>query len=131
MSVRVEGLKELRRDLRKLAEDETWKPALREAGRRAAGVAVDEAKSIASGTRAGHEAIETIRALAGQTKAQIAGGTARVVWFAGWNFGSSRYKQFPPKAKPDYFLFESVERKREEIVRVYADAIDQLVGQYF
>lgn len=131
MSVRVEGLKELRRDLRRLHSDGEWKPGLRGAGLRAANVGVTEARRIASGTRAGHEAINTIRALAGQSRAQIAGGSARVVWFTGWNFGSSRYKQFPGRTEPDYFLFTAVERKQPEIVRVYTSAIDEVVGRFF
>src|ERR1044071_6153669 len=81
--VRVEGMRELRRSLKKMSEDDTYKTELRGAHKRVASIVSDAAQANARrgattkmGKHAtmGHVAIASIRPLAGQARATIAGG---------------------------------------------------------
>lgn len=130
--IKLVGFKELRKDLKALDEEGSYKPRLKAAGKNAAGVVVDEAKSLAvAKTRMGSRALGTIRALAGQTRAQVAIGSAAVPWAVGFNFGSSgRYKQFMPKHHPDAALYSAIEKKRAEVVKVYTSEIGDLLKDY-
>lgn len=140
--VRVEGLKELRKELRALEGDDAWKGELREAGKAAAEVVAAEARRTAASGRStlsganatmGSRAVATIRALAGQTRATVAGGKASVPHFGGWEFGSTgRFRQFPAKArKGSHNIYPAIEAKQREIVRVYGDRIDVLMKKHF
>ena len=139
--VRVVGLRELRRDLRRLEDDSAWRPALRNAGYGAATIVATEAKQTAtrgattiSGKRAsmGAAAIATIRPLAGQTRAQVAGGKASLAYFGGWEFGSNgRYPQFPRARKSGYNIYPAIVRKRDEVIRFYVKALDDVTRAAF
>ena len=139
--IEVTGLKELRKELRALESDGTWKAELRAAGKAAAEVVATEARRTASqgqvtlaGTPAsmGGAAVASIRALAGQTRATVAGGKASIPYFGGWEFGSGgAYRQFPRKAGSSHNLYPAIERKRGEVVRVYGDEIDRLTKRHF
>ena len=139
--IRVEGLKELQKELRTLESDGTWKPELRAAGKGAAEIVATEAKRSAqagkptlAGTPAsmGSRAVASIRALAGQTSATVAGGGAAVPWFAGWEFGSGgAYRQFPAKAGSSHNIYPAIDRKAGEVIEFYGDAIDRLTRKHF
>lgn len=139
--VRVEGLRELRKELRALEGDGSWKAELREAGKAAAEVVASEARRTAAqgmttlaGTPAtmGGRAVASIRALAGQTRATVAGGKTSIPYYAGWEFGSAgHFRQFPPKAGSSHNLYPAIERKRGEVIRVYGDHIDALTRKHF
>ncbi len=134
LRVDVHGLKELRRELRALESDGTWKAELRSAGQKAADVVASEARRSAlsaSSPRMGSVAAGTIRALAGQTRATVAGGRASVPWYAGHEFGSSRFKQFPGKRTGGYHLYPAIEKKRDEVIEVYGREIDNLTRKHF
>lgn len=139
--VRVEGLKELRKACRTLAQDDAWKGDLRTAGKAAAEVVAAESRRTASSglstlsgkaASMGGAAVATIRALAGQTRATVAGGKASVPYFGGWEFGSSgAYRQFPAKAKTSHNIYPAIEKKSSEIVQIYGDHIDVLTKKHF
>lgn len=127
VEIQAVGIKELRRGLKTLGDGA--KPAgkeLRAAYKGASELVANTGRSKASGMGAGHVAAGSIKARATQTSATVIAG-AGVPWFAGWNFGSFRYKQFPPKTKPDYFLYSTVQDKGHEIVEQFSDAIDRLI----
>lgn len=138
--VNVEGLRELRKRLAQLEGDASWKPALRDAGKAAAEVVAAEARVSAArgavtlaGTPAsmGARALGTIRALAAQTRATVAGGSAGVPWFGGWEFGSSgAYPQFPPKVKGGRNLYPALARTRDEVIAVYTRELDQVIERF-
>lgn len=132
--IRVEGLRELRTELRRLEDDNTWKTELREAGLGAATIVANEASRTAAATsnpRMGSAAVATIRALAGQARATIAGGTASIRWFVGHEFGSIRYRQFPRKRAGGYHLYPAIGRKHDEVIEFYGKAIDRLTRRSF
>lgn len=140
--VRVEGLKELRKELRSLEGDDAWKGELREAGKAAAEVVAAEARRTAAGGRStlagsnatmGSRAVASIRALAGQTRATVAGGKGTIPYFGGWEFGSTgRYRQFPAKARNgSHHIYPAIDSKQDEIVRLYSGRIDILMKKHF
>lgn len=137
--VKVEGLKELRKALRTMSKDDTYKQDLRGAGLSAAKIAETEARANArrgsvtkSGKHAtmGSVAIASIKAGAGQARATLTGGRASLPYFVPWNFGG-RAKQFPRAAEPDHAMWKAVSEKQPEIVKVYTDGIERLTGKHF
>lgn len=140
-AIRVKGLKETRKALRTLSQDGTWKPELRQVNKAAAEIVVTEARkragrggtNLAGGpARLGGRGVASIRALASQTKATVAGGGASVPWYGGSDFGSGgRYRQFPAKKEKGRFIYPAIEDKMDEVLRVYTAGLDRLTGKYF
>ena len=136
---RIEGLKELRKELKALGPQ--WPKELQKTNKAAAAKVVPEAKrraaqshpNLAGGVaRVGSRGVSSIRALASQTRAQIAGGGAKVPWFGGNEFGSSgRYRQFPAKNKEGYILWPAAKAKEPEIEEIYLEMIDALTKAAF
>lgn len=139
--LKVVGLKELRADLRKIESDGTWKPELRSAALAAANVVADEAKrrggqsftNLAGGRAAlGSKGIGSIRALASQTRGQVAGGGAGVPWYGGSDFGShGAYRQFPGAKSEGRFIYPALEDKQQEVLDTYRDALDGVIRKHF
>lgn len=73
----------------------------------------------------------SIRALATQTRAQVAIGSARAPYLPGQNFGSNRVRQFAPKARPDRFLFATVEKRKPEIEKDHREMVDDLMREAY
>ena len=130
--VRVEGLKELRRELRALDGD--WNKQLQKVNKAIA-------EQVAEGTRAdfrglggsGPKAASTVKALAQQTRAQVKfGGKGNSVAerVAGGNaFGSNRYKQFPSPGV--YALYPTLARMKGDIEDRYLSMLDELMKRAF
>lgn len=74
---------------------------------------------------------KSIRALATQTRAQVAIGSAKAPYGPGQNFGSDRIKQFAPKARPDRFLYATIEAERDEIEEMHGEAVDEVMREAF
>jgi hypothetical protein len=137
--VDIQGLKELRSALRKV--DAQFPKELRLANKAAADIVVPEAKrragqsrpNLAGGVaRAGSRGAGSIRALAQQTSAQIAGGSAGVPWFAGNDRGSGgAYRQFPSASAEGYILYPAAKAKRNEVVEVYNKMLGELTHEAF
>lgn len=141
-SVKVTGLRELRRELRRLEPASEWQPALKAAGRAAGQIVADDATSSAaagattiSGKHAsmGSAALATIRVLAQQARVFIAGGRASLAYYGGWEFGSSgRHRQFPPKRGADgYNIYPAIAKNRDEIIQTYVKGIGPLLERAF
>ncbi len=131
--VNVVGLRELRNELK--AIDGKAQKGLQKANKRAAAeVIVPAARHLAEGRhnpRWGSEAIGTIRALASQTRAQVALGSAKVRWAAGHEFGSIKYKQFPPSIgyrAGGYALYAAIDQEQDKLIDVYADLLEELAA---
>lgn len=132
--VEVTGLKELRRELRKLEGDGAWKKDLRDAGLKAATIVATDAKASAmraSNPRMGTRAANTIRPLASQTSGTVAAGSKAVPWTLGHIWGSNQFRQFPKRIKGGYHLYPAIEKNADKIVEIYADAIDDLTKKAF
>lgn len=133
--IRIEGLKELRRDFKR-AGDSLPKEIAAINKRLVNQVFVPAARSKAAGRtnpRAGHDVINSIRALGSQTRAQIAGGSKRVAWFAGMEFGSVRYRQFAPRSprkgrgNAGYFLYPAVYENMPKAISTYQQMLETLL----
>jgi hypothetical protein len=138
-AVRVTGLKELRRALRGLEDPGEWQTELKAAGRAAGEIVAGAARQKASAggtTRSGKhawmgsEALATIRVLPQQTRVFVAGGSGRIVWYAGWE-GFARAKQFPPAASDGLVIYPAAREHIEEVVQVYSRGIDPLLKRAF
>ena len=135
--IRVEGLADLQRELR--AANTKFPRELRVANKEAADI-------IAAGTRhafaglggSAPKVVPTVKALAQQRSAsvKIGGGASvggRVAM--GNEFGSVRFKQFPPWSGSGggagYALFPTIRDRRDELVDVYAGALDRIARRAF
>lgn len=143
--VKVEGLRELSRELKAL--DPALPKELQKALKRVAtDVVVPGARATAAGQtnpRWGHAAINTLRALATQQRAQVAVGSQKVPWAAGHNFGSlQQVKGNSRKGQPgntkmfprtkghrngDYALYDTIEKRQSQILDTVTEEIDGLL----
>lgn len=137
--VDVQGLREFRRELKKL--DGRFPKELRAINKRAADMIVPPARrnagasrpNQAGGTaRGGSKLVGTVRALASQSRAHVAMGGARVPWARGTEWGSSgRYRQFPARSSDGYVLYPAVKEMLPAIRAAYGDMVDQLLREAF
>lgn len=130
LRIDVHGLKDLQRELR--AVDRDWPKELRKANKSAADlVAEGTRQSFASRGGVAPKVAASVKSLAQQRNASVRIGGDRFPYAMGSNFGSVRYKQFPPPVKPDYSLYRTIEDKRSEVVESYGQAIDDLTSRAF
>lgn len=127
--IQLDGMKELRKSLKGFETDTAWRPALRNAYSAIATMVEQSAVAASAVSRMGSVARGTIKGKGTVTGATLKGGSAGVPWFAGYNFGSNgRYRQFPVKRSPDYFLYATIERERARIQEETLDAIDRALS---
>ena len=147
IGIRVDGLKEFRRELRKLADDGTWTRELRQVNYEVAQTALREVQRLAQtqpriiGKRRrperGHwsDYVGNYRVVASQTSAGVRLGTTtrRGGWYLGSNFGSISplKRQFPPQGNPDHALYKGIEQALPRTVERYGDALDKLARRAF
>lgn len=137
--IQITGLKELRRELK--SADAKFPREIGALNKRLVNqLFVPAARSKAAGRsnpRAGHDVINSIRGLGSQTRATIAGGSKRVAWFAGHEFGSRRFRQFaarsPRKGRGNagYFLYPSVYENMPKALTAYGQMLDTLLRSSF
>ena len=126
----VVGLRDFQRELRAL--DTAWPRELRKANK-------DAAEVVATATRASFtsrpgvapKVAPSVKAQARQRNASVTIGGARYPFAFGSNFGSKRFKQFPPPAKPDHSLYRSIEAEGEDVVDAYEAALNRLAAKAF
>lgn len=103
---------------------------------------VDRAQGTAGGVgRQAAKAAASLRASNTVGAAQVRGGSARLPWFAGAEFGAKRYKQFQEwrgnqsanvfEGGAGYFLFPSIRANREEILTKFRDGALEAVRPAF
>lgn len=143
-SIRVEGLRELRRDA-KAAGDALPKEMAKINKRFVNERFVPGARRNAAARtnpRAGHKVVNSIRGLGSATRAQIAGGSNAVPWFAGHNYGSNQLRrtakgghttQFPARAprrgrgNVGYILEQAIDEAMPAAVDAYGEMIEALM----
>lgn len=143
--VKIEGLKELRRELRKI--DPALNKEIGNINRRVVNTyVVPAARRLAqqrTNPRAGRRVIDSIRGIASQTRAQIVGGGARAPEFFGHNYGSMQRRmtgvpkghttQFPVRAPrrgrgTEGYIFEpAVRQSLPQIMDAYEQMLDGLI----
>lgn len=139
--LRVEGLREFRKTLKQA--DSGIGPALREANKSVAELVAAEARSNAATqprVRAANprpsrqhwgDYVRSFRALASQTRAQVALGAAKLPWAMGQNFGSvsARRSQFPPSLGHrggDYALYKAIGETIPQQVAEFTEQTDKV-----
>lgn len=120
-SVRVEGLKELQRELRAVSKEAAKE--LREANLDAARMVALDAQHRAP-VRSGRLQ-RSIRATATQRGAAVKAGNARVPYVAVIHFGSPKRHI---RANP--FIYDAADNRRADVVRRAERAIDDLISRH-
>lgn len=147
-SIKVAGLAELRKELKKLDESgliDQLKDANFEVGQ----IVVRHAQTKAAALgKMEARAAESLKASRAASRAQITGGGPKTPFFGGAEFGSDRSKvrntmrglmlgwnQFKPWTGSDSsagrFLYPTIRSDAGEIVDIYGDAIAKITGQAF
>lgn len=125
VSIHVEGLRELQRDLK--AEPERLDKDLRRELKSAAAEVADEAKAAASSLgapRPGGAVVRSIRPSSSSTDARVSLGGPAVPWAMGAEFGSDKYHQFRPWAgRSGYFFYPAIRKAQEETLPQRIDGI--------
>lgn len=147
-TVRVEGLDELRRELRRLA-DAGLSDRLKDANQKAAEIVVRRAKQRAAALgRMQQAAAETLRPARQAARAVVTLGRASVPFALGAEFGAGRniatpgrnrgrvgLNQFQPwrgnGRDAGYFLWPGIRDSTEEIVEAYGDELDHITHDAF
>jgi hypothetical protein len=129
----VDGLDELRRELRKL-DNAGLTEELKDANKAVADLVVQRAKAKAS-TRMERRAAESLRSSRQAARAQVVGGSAKVPFFGGAEFGSLRFNQFRPwtgsNSQSGYFLYPAIRESTDDIVDMYGIEIEKISAKAF
>lgn len=140
--VRVSGLRELQREVRK-AKGSEGRKALTRANRKAANIVRDDARTVTVPRKSGRLA-GSIRATAGAAKAAVMAGSARVPYAGvinyGWPAGSMRqalstsssayWRRVASKVsgiKGREFLNRAVARKLPEVRETYIEELERVL----
>jgi hypothetical protein len=119
--IQIEGLRETQRALRELSDD--LKDDLKPAHKEAAEVIVDGAKRYVP-VRTGRLAA-SIRALATRTSGRVRAGSASVPYAGPIHFG------WPERRiKPQPFIYDAMDERRQEVLAVYAERIYGLIDRH-
>jgi HK97 gp10 family phage protein len=122
-SIKVDGLRELQRQLRTL-DNKAMKAELRKVNKDAATIVADEARNLVP-VRSGRLRA-SIGARAGQTSASVKAGTGSRVPYAGpIHFG------WPARnIRPQPFLYEALGKKWKEVYNAYDKNVSDLVKKF-
>ena len=138
-TVRVQGLDKFRSELRKIQQSggADGIALLKEANYRVASMVVGKAQSRASSIGPMQaKAAASLRPGRQQARAVVSGGSARMPFFYGAEFGALQYKQFLPWKKPGngntgYFLFPTMKAETQNIIKMYGDELDKISKDAF
>lgn len=130
VGINVEGVTELSKALRRI--DPELQKELRKTNREVArGVVVEARVRAGSVGRQQAKAAKSLRAVAGNNYAGVSLGGPGYEFALGAEFGSYRFKQFPPWRGNDsaagYFLYPTIRDRADEIVETYDDAIRAMI----
>jgi hypothetical protein len=80
-----------------------------------------QAEPLLSKVRATNDRVPTI-AIGGTARSGLSGGATRGE-LLGANFGANRAKQFPPKRKPDYYVFAAIKHRGRWVYDEWVKAV--------
>ncbi len=134
--VKVTGLAELRRELKKLDNAQQLSDDLRDANKAVAELVVDKSKLTAAGvSRLARAAAESLRPSRTVNRAQVLIGSSAIPFALGAEFGSFKYTQFATwrgnGEDAGYFMWPTIRQYNAEIVELYGDALDKITGKAF
>lgn len=148
-TVRVEGLDELRREIRKLDDGKSLTDELKAANKRVGDIVVRRAQQRASALgRMQGAAGATLRSASQAARAVVTLGRAGVPFAMGAEFGAGRdqervtrrgsvlgWNQFRPwrgsGPGAGYFLWPAVRDSNEDIEQIYGDEIERISSKAF
>lgn len=130
----VEGLAEVRRDLRTLGDAEGL-TEVRDALKKGAGIVADDARRRVP-VRSG-KARDSLRGTAGGNKAYVVGGKAKIPYYGWLDFGSRKPKTGNPRSVGPWvksgagpaagrFIYPAIDAKLAEVAEFVGRAIDQV-----
>lgn len=122
--IQVEGLKEVRKGFKQMGDAAGFRDAIKPVYAKISDRIASEASASAAGSRMGHVAAGSIRGKATTTYAGISAYRG-VPWGPGHEFGSIRYRQFPPKQVGGYHIYPTIEKERDWIGDVMVDEAAQ------
>lgn len=126
--VQVTGLKEVRKAFKQMGDATGFRDAIKPVFAKISDRIASEASASAAGSRMGHVAAGSIRGKATTTNASISAYKG-VAWGPGHEFGSIRYRQFPPKQVGGYHIYPTIAKERDWIgdtmVEEAANAFDR------
>lgn len=129
-TIRIAGLTEFRKELAKLDES-TFTNELKAAHKAVGELVVERAKSGAA-FPVQRKAAGSLSSSSAASRAQISYGGSAFPFAMGAEFGSNRFRQFPPhRGREGYFLYPAVRESRDEAMRIYMDAVDKIVHDAF
>jgi len=124
-SVKIEGLSKLQKDLRKLSTDalDLNKQEFLSTNKKVAEIIIDESKKyipVRSGALA-----QSVRNASTKKSAKIRAGSVAVPYAGPIHFG------WPSRGiRPNPFLYDAIDRRRDEVRERYVDLIDALTMKY-
>ena len=119
--IQIEGLKETQAALRAVSDD--LKNEMKPTHLKAAEVIVEGAKRYAP-VKTGRLAA-SIRAAATQTGGRVRAGSSAVPYAGPVHFG------WPARRiKPQPFIYDAMDQRRDEVLKVYADRISKIIVRY-
>jgi hypothetical protein len=138
LSVRVDGLKELRKALKDVGELDDVKE-FRDGLKAAANIVAQDARQRA--TPFSRRAAATIRATAGGNRVFIVGGKARLPWYGWADFGSRRPRSGQPRRVGPWansgqgppggrWIYPSLEANERQVVEAVTAAIDDVLRKF-
>lgn len=136
--VRVDGAKELIRAFRELDKaiprevraatkklvEETVIPKARMRGQQV------RTNLKGNPTRLGSRGVASIRPEVRQDRVAVVMGGARVPYAGGHEWGSKRYRQFPPSTKDGYILYPTVKEEARKFAEEYGQLLQDLADRY-
>ena len=142
--IKVQGLKQFRRELKALEDNELYVKQLKEVHNRIAKIVLEEARAQAS------TALER-KAAGGLTAGKTVGGAvihmggAKYPFAGGAEFGAIKYPQFKPWrgnqytvtwtddqiGNAGYFVFPAIAKKRDQVIEIYMDEIERIARGAF
>lgn len=126
--VRIEGMQELRKKIRGITNDldrDGAKGAL--AGLNLAAAKVVEGKATAIVPRRTGRLASTLRAAGTQRQARVRAGYRR----QGFNYaGPIHFGWYAQGIRPQPFLYDALDARRNQVLDVYDNGIDRLIKQY-
>jgi hypothetical protein len=128
--IQIDGMRETRRALKQASDTNEWKSFLKAGYLPIAQRVASGAQSSAAGSRMGHVAIASIVGKATFTSASIQAFKG-VPWGPGFEFGSHKYRQFPPARKGGYNIYPTIAAQREAIANDFLDATSAALDRVF
>jgi hypothetical protein len=135
VGIRVEGLNETLRAFRRMPADaskairvQSYEIAQHVARDASGGFVTAQARPLIDAIKPQNDRVPTI-AFGGNASSGLSGG-AKLGDLIGANFGSIRYKQFPPKRRPDYYIYAAIQRDGHYIIETWTKAVDDIARDF-